>query len=200
MTSTSEKLAASKAAPRKTLDVTISLNRDLSEEREALVAELEAAKESNDDRMSAPTSAALVQERLDVILDAEVDTLIDLRFTRLPGDEWMKITQKCPPDPENLLDMHYRYSMVDACKLAAKFVAKDGTVYGHVVEDDELVALTVHQKTKSNPDPTDEWEDIFSRISGPEFTTIVDTLYSLNVHGPAERFAELKKRSASLTA
>jgi len=63
-----------------------------------------------------------------------------------------------------------------------------------------LVALTVHQKTKSNPDPTDEWEDIFSRISGPEFTTIVDTLYSLNVHGPSERMAELKKRSASLTA
>ena len=200
MTSTSEKLAASKAAPRQTLDVTISLNRDLSEEREALLAELEAAKESNDDRMSAPTAASQVQERLDVILDAEMDTLIDLRFTRLPGDAWTKITQLCPPNPDSLLDMHYRYSMVDACKLAAKFVGTDGTVYGHVVEDDELVALTVHQKTKSNPDPTDEWEDIFSRISGPEFTTIVDTLYSLNVKGPAERMAELKKRSASLTA
>jgi len=58
----------------------------------------------------------------------------------------------------------------------------------------------VQQKTRSNPTPTDEWQEIFDTISGPEFTTIVDTLYSLNVYGPTERLAELKKRSASLTA
>ena len=200
MTTVSEKLAASKAAPKMTLDVTVSLNRDLSEQREELVRELEKAKASNDDRLGAPTAASLVQEKLDVILDAEADTLIDLRFTRLPGDEWMKLTQLCPPDPNSIVDMHYHYSLVEVCKLAAKFVGADGTVYGHVVEGDELTALTVARKTKSNPDPTDEWQDIFSAISGPEFTTIVDTIYSLNVFAPSERISELKKRLASLTA
>jgi hypothetical protein len=47
---------------------------------------------------------------------------------------------------------------------------------------------------------TTEWPQIFEAISGPEFSTIVDALYSLNVYGPSERLAELKKRSASLTA
>jgi len=200
MSSITEKLAASKAAPRPTLDVTVSLNRDLSEQREELAAELEQAKKSNDDRLGAPTAASVVQEKLDAILDAEADSLIDLRFTRLPGDAWAKITQLCPPNPNSILDMHYHYSLVEACKLAAKFVDADGVSYGHVIEGDDLTTLTVQQKTRSNPAPTDEWQDIFDTISGPEFTTIVDALYSLNVYGPTERLAELKKRSASLTA
>jgi hypothetical protein len=187
MSSFVEKMAAAKAAPRPTLDVTVSLNKDLSEQRAALEAELVAAKVANDDRLSAPTAASAVQERLDAILDEEADTLIVVRFTRLPGDAWNALTRLCPPNPASILDMHYRYGLDAVCKMAAQFISDDGTVYAHIVEGDELTT-------------TNEWPQIFEAISGPEFSTIVDALYSLNVYGPSERLAELKKRSASLTA
>jgi hypothetical protein len=187
MSSFKEKMAASKAMPRPTLDVSVSLNRDLSEKREALMAELAEAKANADDRMSAPTAASAVQVRLDEILAEEDDTLITLRFTRLPGDAWNALTRLCPPNTASILDMHYRYGLDAVCKLAAAFVDADGVSYGHIVEVDDLTV-------------TKDWADIFATISGPEFSTIVDTLYSLNVYGPSERLAELKKRSASLTA
>lgn len=200
MSSITEKIAAAKAAPRPTADVTVSLIRDLAEKRAELTAELAAAKESNDDRLSAPTAASVVQEKLDAILAEEADSLVDLRFTMLPGDVWTSLTRLCPPDPNSLLDMHYRYNLNEVCKLAAQYVDADGRSYGHVVEGDELTVLTVHRATKSNPNPTNEWRDLFTATSGPEFSSIVDTLYGLNVYGPTERFNELKKVSASLTA
>ncbi|TFD27523.1 hypothetical protein [Cryobacterium cryoconiti] len=200
MSSITEKIAAAKAAPKTTLDVTVSLLRDLAEKRAELTAELATAKEANDDRLSAPTAASVVQEKLDEILAEEADSLVTLRFTRLPGDEWTKLTRLCPPDPNSLLDQFYKYSLDEVCKLAAKFVHADGTVYGHVVNGDDLEVPVVHRKTKSNPNPTDEWQDIFTATSGPEFSSIVDALYALNVYGPSERLLELKKVSASLTA
>jgi hypothetical protein len=187
MSSFKEKMAAAKMAPRQTMDVSVSLNRDLAEKREELLAELAAARENNDDRMSAPTAASSIQTKLDAILTEEDDTLIVLRFTRLPGDAWNALTRLCPPTPGSILDAHYRYGLDAVCKLAAKYVDPDGLPFGHVVEGDELTTTT-------------DWDDIFAAISGPEFSTIVDTLYALNVYAPTERLAELKKRSASLLA
>ena len=200
MSTLSDKITAAKAAPRKTLDVTVSLSKDLSERREALLAELEAAKKSNDDRLGAPTAASVVLEKINAIMGEEVDTLVTMRFTILPGDEWRKLTQKCPPDPESILDRHYGYSMAEAAKLAAQYVGADGTAYGHVVDGDDLTVPVVHRVTKTNHDPTNEWQDMFSLMSGPEFTAIVDTIYSLNVYGPTERLTAVKNHLASLTA
>lgn len=187
MSSFKQKIAASKAMPRQTIDVSVSLDRDLSERRDALLAELALAKSSNDDRMSAPTEASKIQASLDAILAEDDDSLVTLRFTRLPGDAWNKLGRMCPPDPGSNLDLYYRYNLDGVCKLAAKYVDVDGTAFGHVVEGDILST-------------TKEWDELFSAISGPEFSLIVDALYSLNVYGPSERLAELKKRSASLTA
>lgn len=200
MTSFTNKLAAAKAAPPRYLDVMVSLDKDSSEKVEALTDELAAAKESNDDRLGAPTAASVVQEKIDAILAEQVDSLVTLRFTRLPGDEWAAITRLCPPNPKSLLDTHYRYSMDDACKLAAQYRDDSGKAYGHVVEGDQLTELTVNPVTKADPNPLNEWEDIFSLMSGPEFTAVVDTIYGLNVHGPTSRLNELVKISASLTA
>jgi hypothetical protein len=200
MTSITSKLAAAKAAPRRTLDVVVSLDKDLSEQRAALEAEMTAAKESNDDRLSAPTAAEGVQEKLDELYALEADALVTLRFTRLPGDEWTALTQLCPPNPESYVDRFYKFGLSAVCKLAAQYRDEAGRAYGHVVEGDELTELTVNPVTKEDPDPINEWEDIFSELSGPEFTSIVDAIYSLNVHGPTTRYNELVKISASLTA
>jgi hypothetical protein len=189
LSSITEKIAAAKAAPRNTLEVVVSLAKDLSEQRAALEAELAAAKDSNDDRLGAPTAASVVQDKLDEILALEADSLITLRFTKLPGDAWTNLTRLCPPDAESLIDMHYKFDLNAVCKLAAQYVDSAGTAYGHVVEGDGLTSLT-----------SSDWVDLFAELSGPEFTAVVDTIYSLNLYGPAARYKELLKISASLTA
>lgn len=200
MTSFKNKLADAKSAPPRYADVVVSLDKDSSEKLEALTDELAAAKKSNDDRLGAPTAASVVQEKIDAILAEQVDSLVTLRFTRLPGDEWGAITRLCPPNAGSIIDRHYKYSMDDASKLAAQFVDDKGNRYGHVVEGGELTALTVNPVTEKDPNPVNEWEDIFSLMSGPEFTAVVDTIYGLNVYGPTARLNELVKISASLTA
>lgn len=200
MTTLSDKIAAAKAAPRPSIDITVSLNKDLSEAVETLTAELEAAKKSNDDRLGAPTAASVVQGKIDAILAEEVDTLVTMRFTRLPGDVWTRLSRQCLPDPSNILDRELRYGLVETCKLAAQHVAEDGTVYGHIVDGDDLSVPTVHRVTKSNPIPTNEWLELFALMSGAEVTAIVDSLYLLNSYGPAQRVNALKNHSASLTA
>ena len=200
MSTTSEKIAAAKAAPRDFLDVTVSLNKNLSEQREALEAALADAKTSNDDRLGAPTAESIVQAKLDALLNEAVDTLVTLRFTVLPGDEWSALTRMCPPNPEVVLDRHFGYSLNAVAKLAAKYVSSDGTVYGHAVEGDSLTVPVQHLVTKTNPNPTNEWNDMFSLMSGPEFGTIVDTIYGLNVDAPNKRLNAAKNHLASLTA
>lgn len=189
MTSITDKLAAANAAPLRHLDVVVSLDRDSSEKVDALTAELAASKESNDDRLSAPTAASSIQEQIDAINAEQVDSLVTLRLTRLPGDDWTGITRLCPPNPDSILDRHYKYSMDAASKRAVQFHDKAGRAYGQVVDGEELSDLTEA-----------EWAVIFARISGPDFTSIVDTIYNLNVYGPTERYKELLKISASLTA
>ncbi|TFD61131.1 hypothetical protein E3T43_01285 [Cryobacterium sp. Hh7] len=200
MTSLSDKIAAAKAAPRDHLDVTVSLNKDMSEAVEALTAELATAKKSNDDRLGAPTAASIVQEKIDAVLSEAVDQLVTMRFTQLPGDEWRVLTQMCPPNPELILDRRLGYSVIDTCKLAAQYEDKAGRFYGHVVDGDELTVPIAHKVTKTNPDPTNEWQDMYSLMSGPEFTAIVDTIYALNVDAPIKRLNAVKNHSASLTA
>lgn len=200
MTSITEKIAAAKAAPRQTLDVTIALDKDLAKRREELVAEVAAAKAKNDDRLSAPTEADAVQEKLDEILAQEADSLVQFRFTKLPGDAWADITRLCPPNPDSIFDVHYNFDLNEVCKIAAQYVDSSGRHYGHVVEGDELTTLTANPVTKADPTPLNEWEDIFAEMSGAEFAAVVDTIYSLNVYGPTARLNALVKISASLTA
>ena len=200
MTSITDKLTAAKAAPKSNVEVTVSLVSDIAEKREALFAELEAAKTVNDDRAGMKTATSVIQEKIDTILEQEVDTLITLRFTRLPGDTWTRLSRLCPPTPATL-DQHLGYGLDETCKLAAKYVdERTGDVYGQVVNGDSLETPVVQIKTKSNPEPTDEWQDIFTATSGPEFRAIVDAIYGINVHYAVERLSELKKLSARLTA
>lgn len=183
----SQKLATAKAAPRPHIDVVVSLNKDLSERREALILELDSAKASNDDRLTNKPASEIVQEKLDALMEAETDTLVTLRFIQLPGDAWNRITGLCPPDPDNILDRHYQYGLAAACRLAAVF--QDDRHYSGVLEGDTFTALS-----------DEEWADLFALMSGPEVGSVVDAVYGVNVFGPTERLNGLKKALASLTA
>ena len=185
MSTFAEVLAAAKAAPRPFRTVQVLLDTDLSEKRAALEIELEAAKaaDANDQRMSAPATANEVQERLDALTDEAKGSIITLKFTRLPGNQWAELTARCPVRIEAPIDLQYGYNMHKACTLAAP-------INGVLLDDDDAESKLSDE----------EWDDLFSTISGVDFGQIIDAIYAVNAYDPAVRLNALKKALATRTA
>lgn len=196
MSSFSERLAAAKAAPRKTKDVSILLDTDLAEQREALRAQIERVRDvaAQNQRLAGGPNPEEVrlQEQLDKLLADSADALITLRFERLAGDTWSEITARCPVRLDAPIDRQYGYNMHQVCKLAAP-------ISGARVEGDELVPLIVQAATPDTP-AIDEWADLFQTISGHEMILIIDAIYDLNAWDPAHQVASLKKELATRPA
>lgn len=189
MTSFSAHLEAAKAAPRPTRDVQILLDAGLSDQRESLREELENARAiaSMDQRLtSVDTAVEAVQEKLDAILESSADSLVTLRFTRMPGDQWAEVTARCPVRLGAEIDLKYGYNMHGVCKLAAP-------LSGVRVDGDDLVPLVVTPESN-------EWADLFATVGGHEFGLIASAIYELNEWEPAARMAQLKKELATRTA
>ena len=192
MSSFKERLAAAKAAPKPTREVTVSLDADVSEKRAALQAELEAARANPDARLAAKSAPELVQEKLDELLTITADSLITLRFSRLSGPAWAEITARCPVRLDAAIDRRYGYNMHAVCRLAAPMC-------GVRVEGEELVPLEVVPASAGVP-AVDEWADLFDTISGHEFGLIMDAVYELNEYEPAQRIAQMGKELATRRA
>ena len=195
MTTFSERLAAAKSASRPTRTVQVLLDADLSAKREELRAELERARTAaaSDQRLAAVNTAEqAVQTKLDELLNESAESLVTLRFSRLPGDKWAEITARCPVRLDAPIDRQYGYNMHAVCRLAAP-------VSGVRVEGDGEVPLTVTKATEETP-AVDEWADLFGTISGHEFGLIIDAIYDLNEYSPAAGITQLKKELATRTA
>lgn len=190
-----ERLAAAKAAPKPFRDVTITLDADIAEKRAVLKEELEAARAeaANDQRLTAVNPReAEIQGKLDELYELTEDSLITLRFTRLPGDQWAEVTARCPVRLDAPIDSVYGYDMHKAARLAAPLC-------GVLVEGDELVPLRVEKATGEH-EGIDEWRDLFATIAGVEYIAIIDALYDLNVYEPSNRVDQLKKELATRPA
>ncbi|MCU1441138.1 MAG: hypothetical protein JWP85_2135 [Rhodoglobus sp.] len=196
MSTFSERLAAAKVAPRKTKDVSILLDTDLAEQREALrdqIGRVRAIADA-DQRLSGGTHPAevLLQEQLDKLLADSAESLITLRFARLSGDAWSEITARCPVRPDAPIDRQYGYNMHAVCKLAAP-------ISGARVDGEDLVPLLVTPASEGVP-AVDEWSDLFNTISGHEMVLIIDAIYDLNAWDPAMQVSSLKKELATRPA
>lgn len=191
MGSVSEKLAKAKAAPRPFLDVSVALTDTLSEGREALRASLVEAKKSR--AKDHAEKVAKVEAELEALLIAEAESLLTLRFRKLPGDVWADLTAQCPLRLNSPIDRRYGYNILAVVKLAAP-------LSGVSLEGDAEVPLIVEDKSDDNPEPVNEWADLFSELSGHEVSRIVDTVYRLNEYDPAERVDRLKKASTAMAA
>lgn len=187
MSTFAEKLAAGKAASRPTADVTVLLDADLVAERDRLQAVIGTAKAAKD-----PAKLAARKE-LEDLLEHAGDSLVTLRFTQLPGHEWSSITSKCPPRPFVPVDTEYGYNFDDATIAAARFVDGSGSAYGARLEDGKEVALVVEPKTADNANPTDEWADLLSILSGHEVRNIRNTVWGLNEYLPKLRIEQMGK-------
>lgn len=174
-----EKLAAAHRA-RPTKDVQIILDADLAAERDGLLAELEAS-EGQELRLGEVDPSDDLKRRLESLTVAASDALVTLRFTRMPGREWSELTSKNPVRPDVAIDRHYGYNYDMVCELAA---AKSGVR----VEDGDEIPLS-----------GDEWEALFSALSGNEVGEIRDAVWALNEWEPQQRIQALVKASGAAT-
>lgn len=190
-----EQLAAAKSAPPKTKDVTITLNDEVSARREELELKLENAASATDRRLGAPDPVQPIKDELAALMQEAVATLVTLRFTRMPGDQWADITSRNPMRLDAPVDAHYGYNMQGVVTMAAP---KSGVRVEHSEDGTEVLVPLIIAPGGEDIPPINEWRDLFSVISGHEFQQIEEAIYRLNEYDPAARLNELKKASAAL--
>jgi hypothetical protein len=175
MSSFEEKLARAKNAPRKFTDVQVAFDADVAERRVEI--EQQMLEASKDARLTAAPAEGL-QEELDALLEREHESLTTFRFYRLPGREWAECIARNPVRIDAPLDRQYGYNFHGACRFAA-------IRSGYVLEGDGEAELS-----------TQQWDDVWSTLSGSEVTALTDAIWELNEWGPAARLTDLKKSSA----
>ncbi|HEU5223433.1 MAG TPA: hypothetical protein VFU07_07105 [Candidatus Lumbricidophila sp.] len=177
MTTFSERLAASAEVARPTVDVQVTLDAALAARVEELQDALQAAQDAYtaDPRLSATAEIKTAQEALDAVLEEAREALITLRFTRMDGDMWSELTSRCPARLDVDMDKVYGFNVNAVLALAAP-------LSGVLVEGDTVAEI-----------PEADWRVLFKRLSGYELSLINDAIFSLNVWGPSQRVAELKK-------
>lgn len=179
MSTFAEKLAA-KAAARPTIDVPILLAAELVAEKARLEAIIEAG--DSDPRLGAVSQAVEAQAALDELEANAGDSLITLRFTQLPGEEWASITSKLPPRPGVPIDESIGYNYDKATIHAAKFTNVAGKAFGVRLEGETEVAIS-----------EDEWVALFDALSGYEVTQIRNAVWGLNEYLPKQQVAAMGK-------
>ncbi|WP_298742285.1 hypothetical protein [uncultured Microbacterium sp.] len=186
MSSFGEKLAAAREA-RPSKDVQVVLDGEIASQRDALIEQIESIQE--DDRLGVESEADNLRTQLDELAEAARESMITLRFTRLPGRDWAALTSKHPVRPDVPIDRHYGYNYDAVCEAAA-------AVSGVRVEDGAEIALVVRDATADSP-AVNEWADLFDVLSGTEVADIRDAVWALNEWEPQQRLNLLVKDSGA---
>lgn len=182
MSSFEELLAARKSAPPRTAKVSVLLDVDAAEEIAELESQLEAL--SYDKRLAMDDGSKDIQAQIDALRERSSGAVVDLVFERLPGDLWTDITIRHPARLDASVDVNYGYNLDDVSKAVAK-AKRGGHSFAWRLEGGSPAVLTDEQ-----------WEDVFTLMSGHEFNQVRDAIFILNEFGPAQRLAEAKKGSA----
>ncbi|MDR6172651.1 hypothetical protein [Curtobacterium sp. SORGH_AS_0776] len=170
-----EKLAAAKEKGRPSRTVTVSLDAEVS----GRLAELEArvqeeAKKPDDGRLAKSSPLAKLLKDVEAVKAEFSGTLVDLKFTRMLGADWLDLTGTNPPRPDVLTDTFLGYNY--------QAVTRAGAIQsGVLVEDGVERELT-----------DSEWDDLFALLAGSDHEQIVNAVYALN-EGESSRAVELGK-------
>lgn len=199
MSNWTEQLAAANSARPPHGDVVITLDTKLAEERERLtIALMVAAAAPKDERLGLETEVQKIRAELKALEEQMVDTLVTLRFLRIPGDAWSELTATNPARAEAPADRRYGYNL-DAVVRAAAEYTDDKWKYVFRIEDGQEIPLIIEKATLDNPHPTNEIATLFRVLSGAEVQRIRDVVWDLNDYGPQKRIAELVKISGAAT-
>lgn len=171
-------LGRAEKAPRPHRDVDVYLDTDAAGRLEQLQADLEALEA--DKRLVNPRQRE-IEEQIAAVQAEAASSLIVLRFTKLPGEEWVNIVARYPQRVDVGVDRMYGYNVHAVCRAAA-------AVSGVRLNGDSSEALSDEQ-----------WDRLFALISGHEFSNVCDAIFGLNEYGPELRVAEAKKASSAGT-
>lgn len=182
-------LSKAESAPTPSMVVSVCLNPEIAERRAALIDALEQAKkadsrEPEDQRLGAPAPAsnARTKKALGALrrFDQKAEVaLVDLRFTRMPGDEWAELTSAYPMRADVALDRHYGYNFDAVSTLAAR---RSGVI------------LTDEGEQLATPE---QWARMFRILSGHDVEKIRDVVWTLNEYGPQQHIQALVKDSGA---
>ena len=176
MSTFAEKKAAAKAAARPFRDVPVALDSDVSRERDELMAahaaisaELEAARNTSDPRLTQAPDTAAVEKRLaasDRKLAAlekrERDTLTTIRLYKVPPQEWVALAAA------------HSFDLNAMCAAAA-------VDHARILDGDTELTQTA-----------EEWAENWDLIGVPSFNAVMNETYDLNVLEPQARLERLK--------
>lgn len=178
--------AAQEARPRYK-EVPVSLESELSEERDRLmqqIGELTAEREQiiaaaagvltlAPDTRTVDRKLNQVAKKIQHIDELDRDNLITVRVYKLGGDAWLDLVAGHPPRGNSAIDLGSGYN-VNTGTLAALIT------HGRVVDDGEERQLTDAQ-----------WAALIELIGG-QFMALADAVYEVNVRDAQKRTAALK--------
>lgn len=127
---------------------------------------------SIDELIAKSKAAEAATASVEVLVGGE---LVTLKFTELPGKQWAEITIRNPAREDVPVDIIKGYNVHAVTQLGA---VKSGVLVG----DDAEQELS-----------EDQWRGIFDALSGADFQTVIDTVWSLNEWAPTERVENAKK-------
>lgn len=182
-----DKLAAAKAS-RPFKDQPIILAEEISQEVADLEAELAGIDES-DGRLGVASRADEIRARIAELAPVAEEASEIIRVYRLPGRDWVNLTVENPPRPDVAIDTLYGYNFDAVCDAALLYRdPKTDASYAFRLEDGQQVEID-----------REEWDDLFTIVSGREFALLRDAVYELNEYEPQSRLNELVKHSGAAT-
>lgn len=197
MSTPSEKLAAAKLKPRAFVDVDILLDSGISDARDALIAELQAAVEADalDPRLTGENPAIdKLRAAIEALLDEAADSFVTIRVTALPGDVWSDIESRSPARMDSPGDKRFGYNTQTAARKALPLSA------GWLVDGEVVPLAVVEADLTTQTEAVDEWADLFTQISGSDAATLESAVWELNVANPQVAINEIKKALATRPA
>lgn len=112
--------------------------------------------------------------------------LVRLHFTEIDGLDWAKLAQRFPADPGAPTDVLFGYDVHKTTRAAAPLT-------GSAFQGDDELPMEV-------TDESNDWEDLFGVMSGPDFARVADAVWNMNHYAAALRTDAARKASRPVSA
>jgi hypothetical protein len=144
----------------------------------------DAAEMESDKRLGAPGEVIdrrqkAARAELDAFEDEAKKALVTIRFTRMEGAKWARLTSAHPMRIDVPLDRQYGYDYDTVSELAARAT-------GIRLDDDGEHEITDQQ-----------WNRLLPRLSGHDVEQIREAVFILNEWGPSQHIEALVKGSGA---
>lgn len=174
------------ASSERTAQVVIVMNPALSQERDAIMAEIKDAAADKDQRLGQAGPMAKLKKKLAEIEARELEGAHTLEFKRVNNMAWSELVAENPPRENSLMDNEtYGFNFDAVTRAAAEFHSE---------------ACEVLTDGTRQPLDADDWAVIWKRISPAEANYLVNRILDLNVFAPTRDRERLKKALAATAA